>query len=476
MSRSVDVLVVGGGSAGWAAAGNLAGKGLSVLVVDRREPDKGGARWLNLVPAWCFDEAGLDRPAPPERWGGEHGRSHLTVAGTRAHVCVDSQEGLHVDMRALVARLRDRALARGAVLAKGTLRTLHVDREVEHADVEGVGRVHARLFVDASGLSGALRRKVPALSRRCPDVAPEDICAAAQFQYRVRDPGALRSFLQAHGAEPGESIAFLSVAGGFSTLTVFSEPELREVGVLTGSIPAVGAPNGASLLERFTARAEWLGERLHGGQGAIPLRRAYALLGAARVALVGDAACQVYGTHGSGVGMHLIAARILADSIDGDPGAQAGLDRYTRRFHRRYGGLLAGADAFRRLSQSLERGTVAGLMDVGLLDERVMGSGVEQRLPVPDAAWLLGRARSALCHPRGAARVLPTVTRMLALSALAPLAPPPRGLRARAYEALVDRLVGKTPSASAPVEHVEVDAEAPERARRELGSRLRAPR
>jgi hypothetical protein len=58
---------------------------------------------------------------------------------------------------------------------------------------------------------------------------------------------------------------------------------------------------------------------------------------------------------------------------------------------------------------------------------------------------------------------------MLALSALSGWAPAPRGRVGAAYEKIVDRLVGRTPSVDAPVEHVEVDAEAPERALREHG-------
>jgi len=462
----IDVVVVGGGSTGWAAAGNLARRGLSVVVVDKREGAQGGARWLNLVPEWCFDAAGLARPAPPERWGGAHrGRSFITVAGTRASVRVDQPEGAHVDMRALVERLRDRALAAGARAQRGAVaETLGAGR-VEAVVLDDGTLLHARLFVDASGLAGALRRRVPALAARCPDVAPEDTCSAAEGQYAVRDPEALAAFLAAHGMEPGDGIAFLSIAGGYSTLTLFTEPSLSEIGVLTGSIPAVGAPNGPALLERFVARASWIGERRWGGAGAIPLRRPYATLGASGVALIGDAACQVYGTHGSGVGMGLVAARMLADAVGhatgGDPGADIVLDNYTRAFHRAYGGLLAGADAFRRLSQGLERSTVARLLDTGLLDARVLASGMSQRLPAPDLAWLVGRAALALRHARVAARVAPTIARMLTLSPLSRLTPGPRARTSGPFDALVGRLVGPTPLLSSPVEHVEIDTDAP---------------
>lgn len=77
-----DAVIIGGGSTGWATALKLRQRGLDVMVVDKREV--GGARWLNQVPCWCFDDAGLSQPIAPVRWGEHHGSAHLTVAGSRS--------------------------------------------------------------------------------------------------------------------------------------------------------------------------------------------------------------------------------------------------------------------------------------------------------------------------------------------------------------------------------------------------------
>jgi flavin-dependent dehydrogenase len=439
-ARSFDALVVGAGSTGAMAALALAQSGLRVGVVDER--DAPGARWINGVPPWCFDEARVPRPLAPERWGGEgeHGFV-LTTASGKARVRVERNRIMHVDMRHLTARLRRDAERAGAIFSQERVTGAHVERgRVRRVHVEG-GEIRAALVVDASGLRGIVRRSVPSLAARCPDVDARDICAAAQETFSVADRDAARAFLEGHGVAPGESLGFLGLEGGYSTLSLFTEPTLTEIGVLTGSIPSSGAPNGARMLASFVERSPWIGERLFGGRGAIPLRRPYATLGAAGVALVGDAACQVYGAHGSGVGMGIVAARILADAVSGlsDPGSAEALSRYERRFHRSHGGVLAGADAFRRFSETLSESDIEALMDAGLLDAELFSRGLEQRPPRAHPAWLARTAARAVETPRAAAMVLPAVAKVAMLQSIAGLLGRTPDERARS---LLDRAIG----------------------------------
>ncbi|MCC7538817.1 MAG: FAD-dependent oxidoreductase [Deltaproteobacteria bacterium] len=444
----VDVVVVGAGSTGSAAAAFLAEQGRSVMVVDRRGRARAGARWVNGVPLWCFDRAGIARPVEPERFSGGHDFL-VGVHESDVRIRVRGVEGVDLDMRALTARLAGRAERAGARFLEGTVTavTLATGRVTELSIETPSGRLGLapRLVVDASGLSGAVRRRVPGFAELCPTPTEEDLCAAAQHQYRIADETAFRAFLRDHDATPGDSVGWLGVAGGYSTLTLFTEPTCREVGVLTGSIRALGHPSGAQILRRFVEAQPWIGEHLYGGQGAIPIRRPFVRLAGFGVALVGDAGCQVYAAHGSGVGMGLVASRILSDSVSRsqDPGHPRALRRYERRFHRRHGGVLAGSDAFRRFSQALERDDIEALLRSGLLDAELFAMGLSQKPARVRPAWLLAQIGRAVREPARARQVAPAVLRVLALQTLLRRVAPPRSLpAARLFDRLLSHLTG----------------------------------
>jgi flavin-dependent dehydrogenase len=416
-----DILVVGAGSAGAAAAALLAEQGFTVWITDWRRVEEAGARWVNAVPGWCFDESGFGRPEGAEcvRPAGAHSAIVADADGNTT-INVAADPAIHVDMRRLVARLQERARQAGVTF----LHERAVDVEMNGARLEAViltsgkeeRRVEPRLTVDASGQAGAIRHRSPILRDACPEPTPKDLCSAAQYQYRVADPTEATAFLAEHGAQPGDGVSFMGVAGGYSTLMVSVRPDLEEVSVLAGTIPADGVPPGATVVDRFVRTRRWIGERLFGGQGEIPLGPPYVRLTAPGLALIGNAANQVYALHGSGVGLGLMAARLLADAmVDApDPGNPARIHRYAMAFQRRFGGRLAAANQFRRLAQTLNRADISALLAAGLISTKMLSAGMLQAPFSFDMApkrMLKGAARQV----RLAAKLSPVVARMMML-------------------------------------------------------------
>ncbi|MCA9525797.1 MAG: hypothetical protein KC549_05815, partial [Myxococcales bacterium] len=243
----------------------------------------------------------------------------------------------------------------------------------------------------------------------------------AQAVFHLADASAAAQWLARQGARPLETLSRTGVAGGYSIGNVMVDVDGDEVELLTGSVPAEGNRDGPRILAELLEDLPWIGERIFGGQGAIPIRRPYAHLTHPGLALLGDAACQVFPAHGSGIGIGLIAARLLADATAGaaDPGARAVVWAYGAQFHRTWGGLMASYDLFRRLSQSLAPEETAALLASGLLTPAGTRAALDQRLPEVPLQDLPRLARGILKTPRLGARMLAVLAWMPAISAWA---------------------------------------------------------
>lgn len=421
-----DVAIVGAGTAGAAAAALCARAGLSTLCVDRQPLAGAGARWINGVPGWSFDEAGIERPLGEELYGAGHA-FHLVSGWGPERIVMTDHDLLEVDMRHLVARLQRMAGDAGARLLGGVRVGAFDGQELETS----AGSIRARWFVDASGLGGARLLGQPRVFRG-------DLCAAAQEVRAVTDLVAARAFFAQHSVRPGDTLCFTGIAGGYSIVNLRLDGD--RIGLLTGSIPAEGHRSGRQLLDDFVEQHPFIGQRQFGGSRAVPLRRPLDRLATDRVALIGDAACQVFSAHGSGIGAGMVAARMLADALSahGDPRA------YAVAWQRRYGGLFAAYDVFRRFSQTLGPGDLERLVASGLLDEAAARAGLLQRLPALEVATL-GRRLRALARERGLARRLAGVGARMAAAGVLYSRYPRDPARLERWARRASRLLGPEP-------------------------------
>lgn len=391
------VVVVGGGTAGAAAARAIALRGMNVVLLERGLLADAGARWVNGVPLWCFDEGGVPRPVAPELRGPE-GRFHLIVGWGPERVVVGDRDTGTVDMRHLVARLQADARAAGAELReKVTVRGWVTDGVLDTT----AGPVPCDVVVDAAGLGGSDLAWTPEVSR-------DDLCAAAQAVHRVADRAGASAWAAKAGVKEGEFACFTGIAGGYSIVNVHWSGD--EVGVLTGSVPADGVPSGKKLLDDFVKDNPWIGERLFGGQRAVPLRPPQLRLATGRVARIGDAACQVYGAHGSGIGAQMIAAKLLADALADGRGPVG----YERAWQRRWGGEFAWSALFAAFSRTITVDEIRRLVGAGIISPWTTHATLEQRDPgAPPLREIAGLVRGLARERKVVRKLLPTVGRMV---------------------------------------------------------------
>ncbi|NMB77335.1 MAG: FAD-binding protein [Myxococcales bacterium] len=426
---SFDVVVVGGGSAGAFAAACLARDGRRVALLEERARDQAGARWVNGVPAWMFEAAGVALPQGDERTFGPGPFSVLGPSGG-FRVVLPENPLLFCDMRLLVRRLQDEAVAAGARLVdrcRASELSFEADRPValtaHTTDRRGGERAHtfrARLFVDASGLAGALRRHIPALQRFCPTPVGDRLCQAQQEVRIISDRKGAARFMEESGCRPGETLSWTGIDGGFSVLTLTIDEATERAALLCGTVAGGQHRSPTEHLTAFVEKNRWLGERLFGGAGVIPLRRPFERIAAEGVALIGDAASMVFAAHGSGVGYGLLSGKTLAGAVRAhdDPGSLAAAWAYQESFQREHGGTLAAADAFCRMTQSLSGAEVEGVIRAGMVSEGALRASLAHRVPTLRDVRLPTLGVGLLRAPALALRLAPHLGRMAAAQAL----------------------------------------------------------
>jgi len=455
--QEFDVVVVGAGTAGANVAHQFARRGRRVLVLERRAADAAGAQWVNGVLDRHFELAGLAPPSGPERRAANR-TVQLRGRDPRLGPTVHDAPTVAADMALLGHRLRALATGAGAqfcdrVTDLGFDHERSTDRirsvSFRRDDERGPTTVAAALFVDASGRQGVVRRHSVALGPWCPTVRGNELCSASDVEHLVADTAGAAEFLERHGAAPGETVTVVGVSGGFSTCAVSIAEDLGHVGILVGCLADGRYGTGPRMLAELQAREPWIGPARSAGSGVIPLRRPYARFTAPGVALVGDAACQVFPAHGSGIGIGLIAGTMLAEGAADadDPGDPEVLWRsYQAPFQRRHGGDLAGFDLLRRTSTALGSTGVDALVRSGIVDERTTRAGLDQRWATPPPAEAARSAARLARNPRVARVMAPALLRAQLLRTHARTYPEqvdPDALRR--WEHRTARLLGRLP-------------------------------
>ena len=456
-TQSVDVVVIGAGPAGAHAAGSMARSGLEVALVDRKAKGKAGAQWLNGVAPWMLDKAGVPRPASTNNR--DRGPIFsMAAAGAQRRVRIVDNPVLDMNMIELGLELADSFEQCGSAhsfwehdvidvqMVEGRVASVVVRDRNDHT----LTRINAQLFVDCSGMSAVVRKANPWLEQKCKPPRPEHICVAAQAVYQVDDLDGARGFLAKHRIESGEVLGWVGVEGGFSILRPELDLNHKSFSILTGSIAKQGFRSGKRILDDFVADLPWLGECEIYGHRAIPLRRPYAHQVAPGLALLGDAGSHIFSSHGSGIGISLIAARILSDVVGtayasgADIGTMESLWGYPKKFHREYGGLLGFADAMRRFSQSLTPEETRMMFDEGILTVGMARGGLGQFRPGLE----IGEAKEQLLglmktRPLAAklVKVLGRIPAIFALAARFPGRPAQSRITVGAWDYAMSRLI-----------------------------------
>jgi 2-octaprenylphenol hydroxylase len=333
-----DVVIVGGGITGAAAAVALAGAGARVTLLDRQAPPplpaSGAALDLRVsaihaAAAGWFTRLGV-WPLVPASHRSPFGGIQVWDAGSNGRIGFDSADlgrpwlGHIVENRALVAALHGRLAAQPTAhrLVPAQLHHWRADERGVHLRLADGSSLQARLLVGADGADSPLRLGAGIASHDTPYGQCALVCNVGTE--KPHNAVARQRFL------PTGPLAFLPLADGRSAVVWSTTPgEAARLAAL---------PEKPFALELETAFEGRLGAvQTVGERAVLPLRgRLAERYVGPRLALLGDAAHVVHPMAGLGANLGLGDAAQLAGMVidalrDGrDPGAPDGLRRYQR--------------------------------------------------------------------------------------------------------------------------------------------------
>ncbi len=353
-----DVIVVGAGTAGCLFAWRMAQRGHKVIVLEAlRFSELGKAIEIFHMEQVRFQEFNIPHPQPPELI---HTEEVSYTYSPDLKVRVPIHGAFYVmNMPAFIRRLQEYARRAGVrmvdkarvtqpIVEDGRLTGLKVDFD----GVEGEAR--ANLIVDASGLTGAVRTRLPDDFGVENQPVPADRCLYVCLELRTDIPAGFPTGSNGYMFHK----AFWNKSYGDDVVLGIGQPR---------SFENAWQLHGAWRQEYFGDPGKVVGRR----QGAIPFTRTPFSLVGNGVMLIGDSANQNKPFSGEGVTSGFAAVMCAVEAADqalraGDT-SRAGLWAYNVAYHRGQGAKFAASLAQLPAAAELSRRAVNYLFRQGII-------------------------------------------------------------------------------------------------------------
>jgi digeranylgeranylglycerophospholipid reductase len=348
---SYDVVVVGAGPAGSTAALYAAGKGASVLLLDKKREIGSPIQCAGFIPDASEVQALLPNAELPDSLKNYPDSCVLQHIKTQrifppnCRVKEFAVTGAVLDRRRYDQFLAEQAAKAGAELMVKTRVTKVEDTTVAISGICGKQIIKAKAIIGADG-PNSLVAKSKGLSFK-----PREREISVALEYQVRnvdiDPDALEMYF-------GSSF----VPGGYAW--IFPEGEDRAnvgIGIRIGM--AEKGVSAKEYLNRFMRDHPLASQKLKNGivmnviAGIIPVNGAPARTATEDSLIVGDAAGQIIATNGGGIPPAMIAGKVAGETAAEFAAGRCRLEEYDRLWRAQIGNAIETSVQARQLMDGI---------------------------------------------------------------------------------------------------------------------------
>ncbi|MCX8180709.1 MAG: NAD(P)/FAD-dependent oxidoreductase [Thermofilaceae archaeon] len=379
MKEVFNVVVVGGGVAGFYTAYNVAKAGYSVAIIEMKNEEQIGEKVCgDAVGEHHFKEVGLEPPRVGVDATGVIDGVRV-FSPSREHFVTAWGKGYALDRKAFGRRLLKMALDSGVVVfsRRSVIKPIVEGSWVKGVITSGNGEeLRAKVVVDATGAAASLRTKLPAewwVSYKAP---LDDFNAA----YRV-----IATVEEDQDTRFADIYLDVNVApGGYWW---WFPKGKRAVNVGLGVKAGSGSPNPRHMFERHIAPLleKASGKIQHAGGGLVPTRRPVPCAVWNGFIAVGDAAYTANPLHGGGIGPALVssyhAASQIVKALESGEASMERLWAYQTAYLKAYGIKQALLDVARIYLQGLSNDDIELIIKSGVVaDEELSAIGYRGEL------------------------------------------------------------------------------------------------
>jgi len=374
-----DCIIAGAGTAGCILAKKLAEAGFKVLIIDKEPQKHVGHTWEVTIEKSVFARIGLKLP-DKKHWIENPEKSRFYSDKKEDYIEIDS---VHDDVFNIFHKTLNQFFLNAAIKAGVFFRPNHTAKELIYAHnniITGIkgnrkglfGKrrflLNSKITIDVSGISAVLRKQTPEEFMIKHKLRMQDFAYAWEAIHEMSDSH-IRKLQEKLDIIPGMSYSRLGKFHGYQTM------HLRKNNTLCFIFStAVTEPKEHSahvLYKNFINMNPVFGKFIYGGGRPIPIRRTIDTMVGNGFMCIGDSACQVIPTMGSGVASSMYAADIashtITEAFNKNDFSREQLWSYNHKYHTKRGAILASYDIIRRFLQSLSTKDIDEIFKSGLL-------------------------------------------------------------------------------------------------------------